>query len=277
MSIQARNLIEAALKADLPKNSSKVFLAVFSKTVGYGKRRDYMTKNQLAGLTGIRKDRLDAALQTLIDLGLFEVKHYEHSYRFVIPDGFLVAGEERFFSPSFPVNGEVTQKVGDLPEKRVHTDTINTEIDLTQTNKTPVPVCAVTPTAQAIEKPSAVNQQAFIDLLPALKKLPNQQANDVLALLNLAIQDGSIRSSQQQLGGGLIKAAKAGTLDTTPLKRTQPTEAHAPVDNRHKQELMSKIRGLESLKQLAGSLDERSAMQLANWQNELSQLQPTRA
>lgn len=275
MSIQARNLIEAALKADLPKNSSKVFLAVFSKTVGYGKRKDYMTKGQLAGLTGIRKDRLDAALQTLIDLGLFEVKHYEHSYRFVIPDCFLIAGEERFFSPSFPVNGEAPQKTGNLPEKRVHTDTINTEINLTQTNTSSVPVCAVTPTA--IEKPNAVNQQAFIELLPALKKLPLAQANDVLALLNLAIQDGSIRSSQQQLGGGLIKAAKAGTLDTTPLKRTQPTEAPAPVDNRHKQDLLSKIRGLENLKQLAGSLDERSAQQLSTWQSELSQLQPTRA
>lgn len=275
MSIQARNLIEAALKADLPKNSSKVFLAVFSKTVGYGKRRDYMTKNQLAGLTGIRKDRLDAALQTLIDLSLFEVKHYEHSYRFVIPDCFLVAGEDRFFSPSFPVNGEVTQKTGNLPEKRVHTDTINTEIDLTQTNKTPVPVCAVEPAA--IEKPNAVNQQAFMELLPALKKLPLAQANNVLALLNLAIQDGSIRSSQQQLGGGLIKAAKAGTLDTSALKRTHPTEAPAPIDNRHQQELMSKIRGLESLKQLAGSLDGRSEAQLATWKSELNQLQPTRA
>lgn len=281
MSIQARNLIEAALKADLPKNSSKVFLAVFSKTVGYGKRRDYMTKNQLAGLTGIRKDRLDAALQTLIDLGLFEAKHYEHSYRFVIPDCFLVAGEDRFFSPSFPVNGEAPQKVGNLPENRVHTDTINTEIDLTQTNKAPAPVCAVTPSAfeekAILVRPAEISEDDFRALKPALLTLPATTAQQVLDLTQLKIQRGIVRETVQKCAGYLITQARIGKLNTSELQPKIPEAVTpAPTDNRHKQDLLSKIRGLESLKQLAGSLDGRSEAQLATWKSELTQLQTSK-
>ena len=206
-------------------------------------------------------------MQGVLKAGLFEAtEHAIFETEYHVPDSFLSGSEPHFFSPSLPKIRESFRKEEPISDNQIHTYTTITDINLTDKQA----VCAVVPSA--IEKPNAVNQQAFIDLLPALKKLPLAQANDVLALLNLAILDGSIRSSQQQLGGGLIKAAKAGTLDTTALKPTHPTEAPAPIDNRHQQELMSKIRGLESLKQLAGSLDERSAMQLARWQDELHQL-----
>lgn len=285
MSIQARNLIDAALKADLPKNSSKVFLAIFSKTVGYGKRKDYMTKGQLAGLTGIRKDRLDAALQTLIDLGLFEVKCYEHSYCFVIPDCFLLAGEDRFFSPSIPVNGETTQKVGNLPVFRVHTDTTNTEIDLTQTNNNvDVPVCTVVPSASQEEKailirPVEISEDDFKALKPALLTLPTQIAQQVLDLTQLKIQQQQIATTVQSFAGGLIKKARVGGLNTTPLQakaeiikelpKEKPKNELAPRLN----DLRSKIHGLESLKKLAGTLDSFSESNLYALQQELLSLQ----
>lgn len=275
MSSPAIQLIDAALAADLTQNELKAFLALVRQTLCFGKTSDPLTIKRLVYLTHVRKDRLATVIDSLLEKGLFNrTEHLIFDHEYHVPDQFLNGVDGAFFASSAPKIRENFRKEEAISENQIHTNTTITDINLTD-KQASVPVCAVTPSA--IEKPNAVNQQAFIDLLPALKKLPLAQANDVLALLNLAIQDGSIRSSQQQLGGGLIKAAKAGTLDTSALKRTQPTEVPAPIDNSHQQELMSKIRGLESLKQLAGSLDGRSEAQLATWKSELSQLQPTRA
>lgn len=87
----------------------------------------------------------------------------------------------------------------------------------------------------------------------------------------------TVRTEKARLGGALIKAAKNGTLDTSPLqvKTTEPPKP-APIDHRYQQDLISKIRSLESLKQLAKELAPRSEAQLSAWQQELAQLNQER-
>ena len=46
----------------------------------------------------------------------------------------------------------------------------------------------------------------------------------VLQLLELSILEGSIRTSQERMGGGLIKAARQGTLDTSRLEKHRQAE-----------------------------------------------------
>ena len=54
----ARDLIDAALAADLTQNELRVFLALFRQTLCYGKTADPLNMKRLATLTAIRKDRL---------------------------------------------------------------------------------------------------------------------------------------------------------------------------------------------------------------------------
>lgn len=277
MSTPILQLIDAALAGDLTKNELKAFLALVRQTLCFGKTSDPLTLKRLATLTQVRKDRLELAIASILQKGLFtRVTHpiFEHEYH--VHPQFLPKDAPLFFAPKLPKNGETFRESDDFSEKRIHTIQTNTNLKPTHKQE-PVPVCAVfTPSAQELTKPSAVHQQAFNELLPALKKLPTAHANDVLALLNLAIQDGSIRTTQQRLGGALIKAAKAGTLDTSTLISLQPTEAPPkPIDHCYRQDLISKIHGLEGLKQLAGILDPHSEQQLHTWRQELKQLQTT--
>lgn len=211
-------LIDAALAGDLSKNELKVFIALVRQTLCFGKTSDPLTIKRLIHLTKVRKDRLELAISNILNKELFtRVDHpiFEHEYH--VHPQFLLNNPTTFFAPSPPKIRENFRETDAFSEKKNHTIQTNTTINLT-TNK--APVCAVTPSAQ-LEKPKTINAQAFTELLPALKTLPAAQANAVLTLLNLAIQEGSIKTTQQRLGGALIKAAKAGTLDTSPLQKPQ--------------------------------------------------------
>lgn len=67
----ARDLIDAALAADLTQNELRVFLALFRQTICYGKIRDPLTVNRIAHISQIRKDRLPPALAKILQIGLF--------------------------------------------------------------------------------------------------------------------------------------------------------------------------------------------------------------
>lgn len=276
-------LIDAALMANLKQNELKAFLALVRQTLAYGKVSDPLTIKRLVKLSNVRKDRLEPALQGLLNAGLFEsTDHAIFEKEYHVATSFLQGANPSFFAPPLPKIGEDFCKSEAFSEKQIHTIQTNTILTITD-KQADVPVCDVVPTAQEeLQKPEAINQQAFAELLPALKKLPNPQAKNVLALLNIAILDGSIKTTQQRLGGALIKAARANTLDTSALQCPEkPADISSPVHNPKPQpdslaprlnDLRSKINGLESLKKLAGELDARSMAQLQAYQIELSQL-----
>ena len=78
----ARDLIDAALAADLTQNELRVFLALFRQTLCYGKTADPLNMKRLATLTAIRKDRLAPAIAGVTDKGLFTVQPHPVFERF---------------------------------------------------------------------------------------------------------------------------------------------------------------------------------------------------
>lgn len=233
-----RNLLEAALAADLEKNELRMFLALLNQTIGYGKASDPLTMGRLAQLTGIRKDRVSKAIDCLIDKTLFEREaHTWLDFTYTIPAHFFGGEvESRFFAPSVPLSGEPPQPVGkenhsvgtyrDTPTQSFNPNSTNNAAERSVGDE--VVVCVVAESSvekhTAPEKPDAVNPQAYQKLLPALKALPAQQASGVLQLLELSIREGSIRTTQERMGGGLIKAARQGTLDTSRLDELEASD-----------------------------------------------------
>lgn len=259
-----RNMLDAALQNDLTLNEWRTFAVLLRQTVGFGKRSDPLMDSRISKLCGIRKDRIRPALQSIADKGLFDVvphKWLDNTY--TIPAGFFdESPESRFFAPSAPLNGEITHSVAeshhsvgtyrDLPLQR------STSTDTNNNDQPSQPVCDVglNPVTE-IKKPAAVDESTYVALLPALRTLPNSRALDVLALLATAISNGSIKASPVQLGGGLIKAARAGTLDTTPLQAQQQAAESAALKQqreaaRDAREAAAERTALLRMAQLAG-------------------------
>ena len=110
---------------------------------------------------------------------------------------------------------------------------------------------------QSLAKPEAVDESAYIELLPAWKALPSSQAVDVLKLLEAAILDGSIKTTQVRMGGGLIKAARQGTLNTAKLEEQRQAtigreEYHRREEARAARESAADRAHLERMARLAG-------------------------
>ena len=88
----ARDLIDAALAADLTQDELRVFLALFRQTLCYGKTADPLNMKRLATLTAIRKDRLAPAIAGVTDKGLFAAQpHPAFEFEYRIPADFLAA------------------------------------------------------------------------------------------------------------------------------------------------------------------------------------------
>lgn len=276
MSSLARDLIDAALAADLSKNEYKVFLALFRQTLCYGKASDPLTLKRLADLTGIRKDRLAQAVQSIITQGLFEAtEHKIFDTLYAIGSAFLNEATLPFFAPHLPVNGNyspATETVSeireDLPENRVHTS-----IHLT-------PLTTTALTTQPNQTKSEASEQAAVVVSSDLNSLPypenftpteRQQAarcldglnpelaSDCLQLLKLGLQSGRVKSPLAYLNQ-LGKAARAGHLDrsllappsSTPLPEAQ-VQRPAHTEQRYRlQILAADIQALDRLQALAG-------------------------
>ena len=237
-----RQTLQSLLDSDPTKNELKAGIALVIQTIGYGKRTDSLTLKRLAKITGINIkggiDRIEKPLSQLIEKGVFdrtEHKGRNFDYTYSVPDRFF-EGEvvERFFAPSVPVTEVAPQSaMTDSQPLLTYRDTPSTEINQHKTDSAEPEVSEPLRTDQpivcdvnnaSVEKPSAVNDEAYRRLLPALKKLPVPQANQVLQLVALAVTDGTIRTTQERMGGGLIKAARAGTLDTSRLEQARVSE-----------------------------------------------------
>ncbi len=276
MSSLARDLIDAALAADLSKNEYKVFLALFRQTLCYGKASDPLTLKRLADLTGIRKDRLAQAVQGVITQGLFEAtEHKIFDTLYAIGSSFLNEAKLPFFAPHLPMNGrrsQITETVSEkreaLPESRVHTYTYLTPLTTTsfttQPNRTK---------SEASEK-AAVVVGRDLNSLPypenfthaerqqaarVLDGLHPELARDCLQLLQLGLQSGRVKSPLAYLNQ-LGKAARAGHLDrsllapsnATPLPEAQ-AQRPAHTEQRYRlQTLAADIQALDRLQALAG-------------------------
>ncbi|TXH68878.1 MAG: hypothetical protein E6Q83_11195 [Thiothrix sp.] len=281
MSSLSRDLIDAALAADLSKNEYKVFLALFRQTLCYGKASDPLTLKRLADLTGIRKDRLAQAVQGVLAKGLFEAtEHKIFDTLYAIGSSFLNEAKLPFFAPHLPMNGrrsQITETVSEkreaLPESRVHTYTYLTPLTTTsfttQPNRTK---------SEASGKIEACNKAAVVsgDLnsLPypesftsierqqaarVLDGLHPELASDCLQLLKLSLQSGRVKSPLAYLNQ-LGKAARAGHLDrsllappsSTPLPEAQ-VQRPAHTEQRYRlQTLAADIQALDRLQALAG-------------------------
>ncbi|MFZ1570787.1 MAG: replication protein [Thiolinea sp.] len=276
MSSLSRDLIDAALAADLSKNEYKVFLALFRQTLCYGKASDPLTLKRLADLTGIRKDRLAQAVQGVITKGLFEVtEHKIFDTLYAIGRSFLNEANLPFFAPHLPINGarfsateNASEKREDLPESRVHTYIHLTP--LTTTSFTPQP----TRTKIEASEKAAVVVSGDLNSLPypesftsterqqaarCLDGLHPELASDCLQLLKLGLQLGRVKSPLAYLNQ-LGKAARAGQLDRSHLapSNSAPTaEARdqRPVSTEQRyrlQILAADIQALDRLQALAG-------------------------
>ena len=224
-----RELLQAAIAADLTKNEWSVFAVMLSQTLGYGKRNDALTTKRIAKLAEVRKDRAEIAIAGVIKKGMFEQSpHKLFDYAYALPARFLADdAPTRFFAPTLPKIGNDFRNSEDFSENRIHTEYLPLQNKLNNTDK---PSVAVGENKfveeQEIIQPNNVPDQAMQDLFPALVSLPVTQANDVLKLLAQAIKNGSIKTTPTKFGGALIKMARQGALDTSTLHETTDETAN---------------------------------------------------
>ena len=273
----ARDLIDAALAADLTQNELRVFLALFRQTLCYGKTADPLTLKRLAKLTHIRKDRLIPAIASVLDKGLFDAyPHpiFEHEYR--IPPSFQATHAEGFFTPALPKNRENFRFPGDISEKREHTALNLTAMNLTPTTTPPQSASVGEDGDNVVEEPlstaalpypSTFNQQELTSAARILDGLNPQDAHDCLRLLNAGMQTNKVKSPLGYLHK-LVQAARQNKLDRSTLQVTAPTEAMctATIQQARLRVLANEIRGLDVLFACAGiPLDALNAATRATW------------
>lgn len=277
MSSLSRDLIDAALAADLSKNEYKVFLALFRQTLCYGKASDPLTLKRLADLTGIRKDRLAQAVQGVITQGLFEAtEHKIFDTLYAIGSSFFNEAKLPFFAPHLPMNGrstQITETISEtreeLPETRVHTYIHLTP--LTTTSFTPQPTRTKTeqPVQQAVVVSSDLTSLPYPENFTPTERqqaarcldgLHPELASDCLQLLRLGLESRRVKSPLAYLNQ-LGKAARAGYLDRSSLLAPPSVVpmseigAQRPAQNEQRyrlQTLAADIQALDRLQALAG-------------------------
>ena len=123
MSSLFRNLQDASFKADLGKNSTKIFNCLVGQTLGYGISNTCLTDRRISYLCGVRIDRVRPALQAVIAKKLFDRKPSKsYQYRYSIGAEFLEQhGDKPFYTPALPKNGTDFQKTDTISEKERHT------------------------------------------------------------------------------------------------------------------------------------------------------------
>lgn len=190
------HLIDQALAADLSKSEWRAFAALLRQTVGFNKISDALTFGRLAQITGLRKDHAKAAVQGVLKAGLFSQSEHP-DYEFM----YTVAHAERV---------EIRRESKPDQEKPAEPET-----------------------ADLLTYPTEIDHETRTNLAPALAKLRSQDAQEVCALLAIAIRDRSIKTTPTRLGFALIKAAQAGTLDKTALRPSPQQPAQAPSTPKH--------------------------------------------
>lgn len=272
----ARDLIDAALAADLTQNELRVFLALFRQTLCYGKTADPLTLKRLASLTHIRKDRLAPAIASVTGKGLFTAQpHPVFEFEYRIPADFLAAYPDGFFVPALPKNGENFRLTEALSENREHTSINLTAFNPTPTTTTPPPTAdsrrsAVADSEQGLPYPPAFGKQGRKSAARILDGLTPDNARDCLLLLTAGMEAGKVKSPLGYLHQ-LAQAARQGTLDRSSLQAQQQA-AQQRTDTAKQTRLRAladDIRGLDTLFARAGiPMDDLTAAKRAAWVTE---------
>lgn len=227
-----RNIVEKALAADLTKNEYKALLLLLSKTLGYGKAEDKLTDKRIAFLSGMRIDRSRVAVEGVLKAGLFQRERsaeYQNKYR--ISDELIQAENGIFFTPALPKSRRKSEKKKADSEKKRHTASNPLNNNLPQQQHTeaapPAPVAEPSPddvesrrrNDQELNYPESLNKAELNFAQNLLKNSQPEQAQNLLDLLALAIQQGKIKRSKTGYLKALLNAHQGGTLDDTELQK----------------------------------------------------------
>ena len=200
----ARDLIDAALTADLTQNELKMFLVLFRQTICYSKKSDPLRLSSLIHYSHIRKDRLLPALQKLLQTGLFTRQpHPENEYEYSIAEEYLAPYVDGFFAPALRKNGSDFRPTEAVSEKRTHTTKTNTIFN---------------PTTTSLPYPETWNEQERRSAAHILDGLNPDDARDCLLILSRSMKARSVPSPLGYLHN-LVKAARAGRLNRSVLQK----------------------------------------------------------
>ena len=267
----ARDLIDAALAADLTQNELRVFLALFRQTICYGKIRDPLTVNRIAHISQIRKDRLPPALNKILQIGLFtEIKSKSYEHYYAISADFLAKHPQGFYAPSIPQKRSSPCETEPPSEKRGHTSTT-----LTVINPTTTPA-AEDKNEEVLPYPTHFTNETRQAAARILDGLSPTDARDCLLILNQNLRTQRIQSPLGYLHH-LAQAARQGSLDRSQLSPYRTTEPTPDMAKKLRlRQLQAEIHSLESLFKQAGvAMDKRSAAQHAAYVAEYQRLRAT--
>ena len=200
----ARDLIDAALTANLSQNELKMFLVLFRQTICYSKKSDPLRLSSLIHYSHIRKDRLLPALQKLLQTGLFTRQpHPQNEHEYSIAEEYLAPYVDGFFAPALRKNGSDFRPTEAISEKRTHTTKTNTFFN---------------PTTTSLPYPENWNEQERRSAAHILDGLNPDDARDCLLILSRSMQARSVPSPLGYLHN-LVKAARAGRLNRSVLQK----------------------------------------------------------
>ena len=212
----ARDLIDAALAADLTQNELKMFLVLFRQTICYSKKSDPLRLSSLIHYSHIRKDRLLPALQKILQTGLFTRQpHPENEHEYSIAEEYLAPYVDGFFAPALRKNGSDFRPKEAVSEKRIHTTKTNTIFN---------------PTTTSLPYPENWNEQERRSAAHILDGLNPDDARDCLLILSRSMKARSVPSPLGYLHN-LVKAARAGRLNRSVLQKQPvptPTQTVSP-------------------------------------------------
>ena len=265
----ARDLIDAALQADLSQNELRVFLVLFRQTLCYGKTHDPLTLKRLASLSHIRKDRLPVALAKVLACGLFSAQpHPVFEQEYQIHADFINKQAAPIYAPALPKNRKTPPKTEAVSENREHT--INTITIIPPNNN---------PHDQTLNFPASFDTQTRVAAQRLLNGLNPSDAQACLDILQQRLQTGRVHSPLAYLYQ-LAQAARQQRLDCSRLHDTdtapppQPPRKSEPSVHSRLQNLAAQIQGLDQLFALAQTpMDALSAKQRQAWVAEYAALQ----
>ena len=264
----ARDLIDAALAADLSQNELRIFLALFRQTLCYGKASDPLTLRRLIDLTHIRKDRLIPALNRLLERGIFnQTPHRKHEHRYSIAAHWL-ENAQGIYAPSLHKTDTTFRETEALSVEQNHT--LNNLNIINQTSTTKAQSAVKT---ESLPYPPSFNAAQRQNAARIVDGLPPEQARDCLLLLSKQLKTKTIHSPLGYLHY-LAKSARQNALETSSLTPDDAPDLKAQQRNKQRmQYLQAEIRGLDALFKQAGTpLDKASTLRREAWVREYQQL-----
>lgn len=235
------DLIDAALQAKCTQNELRVHLVLLRQTIGFGKSQDAISNRQLCDLSGVRSDRMQTAIEGLIEKGLWQRKkhrYYDYSYR--IPEAHNPT--QKIITPALPRSPDFQESTPPSSENASRNS--GSHIQTKQTNQTThTDVSCVTGLSES-------EQQLAKQLLKPLK--PDDQ-NDCLKLFKLEFDLGKVKKPMAYLAA-LVKAAKRGLLDRSALRyqQYQQNRPTPPAQHIERANAYAERKHLENMAKLAG-------------------------